>query len=129
MLFITLPYWVSFSMNIAIATPLLVFLYKLLKYREGNYGRDMILILNIFYLGHPLFNLILRVFMLLECEPGIDIFLILMNGCWYFSIFWSVALALFTYRVLTSKKLFHFLTFKIISLFCCGVMVGLFTWL
>jgi len=128
MLLITLPYWVSFTMNFTIVIPLICFLYKLLQ-RERNYGRDMILILNISYLGHPLFNIFLRVFMLLEYEQAVDIAMYLMNTCGYFAIFWSVALALFTYQVLTSKKLFHFLTFMIMALCSCALMVGIFLYL
>jgi len=129
MLLIQLPMWASFLLNFSIAIPLLAFLYRLLRYREDNYGRTMILILNISYALHPIMNIIARIFMILEKSRYVDIAVLLMTAAESFSITWSVFFAIFTYSVLKSRQLFRFRFFMLISLIVTFSMVALFLWL
>jgi len=129
MLLIQLPMWTAFLMNTIIALPLLAFLFRLIRYKENNYGKNMILILNIGYCAHPTFNIIARIFMLAQKSDLVDIAIICMGAVEKFCIYWAVCFAIFTYLVLTSKHLFRFQLFMVISLLVSLSMAGFFIWL
>lgn len=115
-----LPIQVSLVIDVAIILIFSVFLFSFLRNRERNYGIVMILILTISDLGYPLMHIITMIWVRFGLNINVLGPIALTVNC--FNLYWTAALALYTYLLFNSiieSKVFHYKRFIYSALFVC----------
>jgi len=97
------------TLNYILIFIFVVFLLRFLRIKEKTYGLLMMIILNVCYLLWPILQSIAKY--VVHSEFLARFMLSLDLAIFSFALFWSASFAIFTYSVLSSKKIFDFKRF------------------
>ena len=112
---------ITWIINTLIVGSTLIFLFHFIRLRTKSTGMYMILVLTLSDLSFPLMNMITN-FVVGTGEINENALYITAVGMYRFSLYWSTAIAVFSYLILAENMIFTGKKFLLYSLLICGIL-------
>jgi len=112
--------YLNWVINTLIVSASLIFYYKFLKLRERTTGHYMIFVLTLSDLIFPAMNMLTTT--ILKGKVPDDILYIIAVAVYRFSLYWSTAIAIFSYMILAQSQIINSRSFFIKAFFSCFIL-------
>jgi len=117
--------WLIWIGNVVTLIPALIFFVSFKRQRNKNSGMYMIFVLSIGDLTFPIISMLAMISIFgMEVSKSLPIFSV---GLYHFSLYWSTAMAIFCFKILSQKEFISDRRFIILSLVWCSVLSFLFS--